>query len=345
MNMLNNWNINIAEFEFLQANYLYLLLLLPLFGWLLFRNEKRRKGDWKFTSSSQNQKKLGNNGIFYLRQGIILLKLLIIAFIILALAKPFRWNDSDSNSHDYKYGIDIIIALDVSLSMLATDFEPNRMEAAKEVATEFVDGRRGDRIGLVVYAGESYTACPMTLDYDVLKKQIEDVDGMYIEGGTAIGTGLGISVVNLRSDSLKSKVIILLTDGSNNSGDISPLKAAELAKTKNICVYTIGVGTNGVAPTPVVTPVGIRYENMPVEIDEVTLNEIADVTGGKYFRATDKKGLSEIYTEIDRLEKSKMADKYFQSEPPPTPAAFLNWIFLFLTFVIILEFSLFVSND
>jgi Ca-activated chloride channel family protein len=140
-------------------------------------------------------------------------------------------------------------------------------------------------------------------------------------------------------------VIILLTDGSNNAGDITPLQAAELAKTKNICVYTIGVGSNGVAPTPVVTPVGIRYENMPVEIDEVTLNEIADVTGGKYFRATDKKSLTAIYEEIDRLEKSKMADKYFQSEPPPTPGAFLNWIFVFITLIIVLEFSLFVTND
>ncbi|MBU3659876.1 MAG: VWA domain-containing protein [Flavobacteriales bacterium] len=344
-NMLNNWNINIYEFEFLQANYLYLLLTIPIFGWLLLKQEKKRTGDWKFTSSIQNQEKFKDNSISYIRQGIILLKLLIIAFAILALAKPFRWNDSDANSHDYKYGIDIVIALDVSLSMLATDFEPNRLEAAKEVANEFIDGRRGDRIGLVVYAGESYTACPMTLDYEILKKQIDEVDGMNIEGGTAIGTGLGTGVVNLRSDSLKSKVIILLTDGSNNAGDITPLQAAELAKTKNICVYTIGVGSNGVAPTPVVTPVGIRYENMPVEIDEVTLNEIADVTGGKYFRATDKKSLAAIYEEIDRLEKSKMADKYFQSEPPPTPAAFLNWIFVFITLVIVLEFSLFVTND
>jgi len=343
--MLNNWNINIFEFQFLQVKFLYLLLLVPFISWLLFKIEKNRKGDWKFTSNAINQSKFTDSKIPLIRQGILLLKIFIIVFSILALAKPFRWNDSDATSHSDKYGIDIIIALDVSLSMLATDFEPNRMEAAKDVAKKFIDGRRGDRIGLVVYAGESYTACPATIDYTILKKQIDEVDWQHLEGGTAIGTGLGTSVVNLRSDSLKSKVVILLTDGSNNSGEITPIQAAELAKTKNVCVYTIGVGSNGVAPTPVVTPVGIRYENMPVEIDEATLNEIADITGGKYFRATDKKSLESIYEEIDRLEKSKYADKYFQSEPPPTPAAFLNWIFVFFVLIVILEFSLFVTND
>lgn len=343
--MLNNWNINIFEFEFLQANYLYLLFLLPFIAWLLWKIEKNRKGDWKFTSSITNQQKLAETKIHWLRQVLIGLKLLIVALAIIALAKPFRWNDRDASTNDYKYGIDIVLALDVSLSMLATDFQPNRLEAAKEVAKEFIDGRRGDRIGLVVYAGEAYTACPATLDYEVLKTQIDQVDGMNIEGGTAIGTGLGTAVVHLRSDSLKSKVIILLTDGSNNAGDITPIQAAELAKTKNICVYTIGVGSNGMAPTPMVTPVGIRYENQLVEIDEATLNEIAEITGGQYFRATDKESLDEIYDEIERLEKRKMIDKYFQSEPPPTPGAFLNWIFAVLSIVIIVEFSLFIVND
>ncbi len=343
--MLNNWNINIAQFDFFQPQLLWLLLLVPFFGLYLWRQEKRRVGDWKFSSSVKVQRKFEFKPIVYVRQLLIVGKLALLSLLIIALAKPFRWNDKDAQTEDYKFGIDIVLSIDVSLSMLATDFKPNRLEAAKSVAKEFIDGRRGDRIGLVVYSGEAYTACPETLDYEVLKSQIDAVDGMSMEPGTAIGTGLGTAVVQLRSDSLKSKVIILLTDGVNNAGDITPIQAAELAKAKNICVYTIGVGSEGVAPTPFVTPVGVRYENQLVEIDEPTLIQIAKTTGGEYFRATDEKSLKSIYNQIEELEKRKMADKHYQSEPPATPGAFLNWAFLLLGIIILTEFGLFVNND
>lgn len=343
--MLNNWNINFWEYDFLQQSILYFLLALPLLAWWLYKQERKRTGDWKFSSTVSNQVKFFDRRVHLLRRVLLILKLAVVALFILAFAKPYRWDDRDASSNNNKYGIDIVLALDVSLSMLATDLQPNRLDAAKEVAKEFLDGRRGDKVGLVVYAGEAYTACPTTLDYDMLKDQIDAVDGWDLEGGTAIGVGLGTAVVQLRSDTLKSKVIILLTDGSNNTGDISPLQAATLAKKKNICVYTIGVGSNGIAPTPVVTPVGVRYENMPVEIDENTLMEIADETGGKYFRATDNKSLQEIYKEIDRLEKRKIADKYFQSEPPATPAGFLNWALLLTLLVAVFEWGIFMNNE
>lgn len=343
--MLNNWNINLIQFDFFQPNWLWLLLLIPFIGWYLFRLETKRSGDWKFSSSFQVQRKFEFKPIVYVRQLLILAKLAVLALFIVALAKPFRWNDKDAQTQDYKFGIDIVLALDVSLSMLASDFKPNRLEAAKAVAKDFIDGRQGDRIGLVVYSGEAYTACPATLDYEVLKQQIDQVDGMNMEPGTAIGTGLGTAVVHLRSDSLKSKVIILLTDGVNNAGDITPIQAAQLAQAKNICVYTIGVGSKGVAPTPVVTPIGIRYENQPVEIDEQTLVQVAQATGGQYFRATDEKSLRAIYDEIETLEKRKMIDKHYQSEPPATPMSFMNWAFLILGMVVLIEFGLFVNND
>ena len=343
--MLNNWNINITQFDFFQPEWLWMLLIIPIIGWFLWQKEKKRIGDWKFSGTTNVQRKFEFKPIVYVRQLLILGKLAALTLIIIALAKPFRWNDKDAQVDDYKYGIDIVLAIDVSLSMLATDFNPNRLEAAKEVAKEFIDGRRGDRIGLVVYSGEAYTACPATLDYDVLKSQIDAADGIDMEPGTAIGTGLGTAVVQLRSDSLKSKVIILLTDGINNAGDITPLQAAELAKTKNICVYTIGVGSQGVAPTPIVTPLGVRYENQPVEIDETTLLQVADKTGGQYFRATDEKSLKSIYNKIEDLEKRKMVDKHYQSEPPATPASFLNWGLLILSIIILIEFGLFVNND
>jgi len=343
--MLNNWNINLTQFDFFQPEWLWLLLLVPFFGWYLWRQENNRKGDWKFSSSAQIQRKFEFKPIVYVRQLLILGKLIVFSLLIIAMAKPFRWNDKDAQTEDYKFGIDIVLAIDVSLSMLATDFKPNRLEAAKEVAKEFIDGRRGDRIGLVVYSGEAYTACPATLDYEVLKNQIDETDGMNLEPGTAIGTGLGTAVVHLRSDSLKSKVIILLTDGVNNAGDITPQQAAELAKSKNICVYTIGVGSEGIAPTPIVTPMGVRFENQPVEIDEQTLVQVAETTGGQYFRATDEKSLRAIYEEIEALEKRKMVDNHYQSEPPATPASFLNWAFLILAIVLVVEFGFFVSNE
>ncbi len=331
--MLNNWNIQFWEYDFQSANWLWLLLLIPIIWLLLFRAEKRKIGELKFSGSSISQKTLKSNWIFNVRIALITCNTIIFGLFVLALAKPYHWTSPEAIEQKYKNGIDIILAMDVSVSMLAMDFEPNRLEASKRVAMEFIAGRKGDRIGLVAYAGEAYTACPATLDYSILRKQIEEIGPQNIEGGTAIGTGLGTAVTRLRNDSLPSKVIILLTDGSNNSGDIDPITAAELARAKNIRVYTIGVGSNGEAPTPVITPFGVRYENMPVEIDEITLMKIAEITNGKYFRATDEKNLKAIYREIEKLEKRRILDQHYKLEPPATPMAFLNLalVLLFLS--------------
>ena len=331
--MLNNWNIQFWEYDFQSANWLWLLLLIPIIWLLLFRAEKRKIGELKFSGSSISQKTLKSNWIFNVRIALITCNTIIFGLFVLALAKPYHWTSPEAIEQKYKNGIDIILAMDVSVSMLAMDFEPNRLEASKRVAMEFIAGRKGDRIGLVAYAGEAYTACPATLDYSILRKQIEEIGPQNIEGGTAIGTGLGTAVTRLRNDSLPSKVIILLTDGSNNSGDIDPITAAELARAKNIRVYTIGVGSNGEAPTPVITPFGVRYENMPVEIDEITLMKIAEIANGKYFRATDEKNLKAIYREIEKLEKRRILDQHYKLEPPATPMAFLNLalVLLFLS--------------
>jgi len=251
----------------------------------------------------------------------------------------------EDHHKEYKDGIDIIITLDVSGSMLAQDFKPNRLEASKKVAKEFIDGRKGDRIGLVAYAGEAFTACPPTLDYTILKKQIDAISGDYIIGGTAIGVGLGTAVTRLRSDTLASKVIILLTDGVDGGSEITPMMAAELARSKNIRVYTIGVGSTGQASTMVQSPFGPIFQSADVEIDEVTLKKIADRTGGQYFRATDEKSLKKIYEEIEKLEKRKMEDEHFKSEPPPNPIAFLNWAFALSLLTWALNYSLFKQNE
>ncbi len=343
--MFNDWNIRFWEYEFLSPVFLWLLLLAPVLYYLLWKKERNSFGDFKFTGNTSEQINLMNPWISRLRYTLLVFKVLIYSLLIFALAKPYHYNSSETSQEEFKNGIDIILAMDVSVSMLAMDFQPNRLEASKRVAKEFVDGRRGDRIGLVVYAGEAYTACPATLDYDVLKKQIDQISGEQIEGGTAIGTGLGTAVTRLRNDSLPSKVVILLTDGSNNAGEIDPLTAAELARAKNVRVYTIGVGSNGKAPTPVITPFGIRYENLPVEIDEITLMKIADVAQGKYFRATDEQSLKEIYKEIEQLEKRKMLDKRFQSDPPATPMAFLNWSFVMIVLTLFINLLLFGKND
>lgn len=343
--MLNNWNIRFWEYEFYAPHWLWLMCIVPIVILVVYAYEKRRKGDLKFSRQSEDQRSIGSRWISRVRELILILYGLVAILLIFALAKPFNWSDYDDFDKNYKEGIDIILAMDVSLSMLARDFEPNRLEAAKKVAKEFIDGRKGDRIGLVVYAGEAYTACPATLDYDVLKKQIDAINGDRIEGGTAIGTGLGTAVTRLRSDSLASKVIILLTDGSNNAGEISPETAAELARAKNIRVYTIGMGSNGQAQMPTVGPFGVQYSTMQVEIDEVTLTKIASITGGQYFRATDEESLKSIYKEIEKLEKRKMEDQQFKSEPPSMPEGFLNWAFLLLIVTWSANYILFKFNE
>lgn len=342
--MLNNWNIRIWEYEFLSPHWLWLLLGVPFFLWYIFYLDRKKTGDFKFSRLEKDQQNLGSNSIKYLRYLVLTAYGMVLALLIFALAKPFNWAGYEDYDEDYKNGIDIVIALDISASMLARDFTPNRLEAAKKVAKEFIDGRRGDRIGLVVYEGEAYTACPATLDYGILKTQIDQLQSGMLEPGTAIGTGLGTAVTRLRNDSLPSKVIILLTDGINMQGEISPQTAAELARAKNIRVYTIGVGSLGTAPSPVFTPFGVRYENMPVEIDEATLLKIADITGGKYFRATDEASLRSIYNEIDLLEKRKIKNIDYKSEPPAWPMPFLNWAMVLMLTAWCVQLFYFKSN-
>ncbi len=238
-----------------------------------------------------------------LRHLPFILRLIALALIIIALARP---QSTSKGQNVYSEGIDIVLALDISGSMLAEDFQPNRIEAAKNVAQDFISGRTTDRIGLVIFSGESFTQCPLTVDYEVLKTLIKPLKSGMIEDGTAIGLGLANGVNRLRESKAKSKVIILLTDGVNNRGEIDPITAAEIAKSFGIRVYTVGVGTIGEAPYPVQTPFGIRYQMVPVEIDEKVLKQVADLTDGKYFRATDNKKLRAIYQEIDQLEKTRI---------------------------------------
>lgn len=238
-----------------------------------------------------------------LRHLPFMFRLLAMSCIIMALARPQTKNDLQQTNGE---GVDIVLCIDVSGSMTAQDFQPNRLEAAKAVAADFVSRRTADRIGVVIFAGESFTQCPITTDHNVLLAAIDNIHNGLLEDGTAIGSGLGTSVDRLRTSKSKSKIIILLTDGENNGGLIDPKTAKEIAKTFGIKVYTIGVGTEGYAQQPVNTALGVQIQTTKVTIDEKLLQEIAAETGGRYFRAKDNDGLSKIYTEIDNLEKSKV---------------------------------------
>jgi len=238
-----------------------------------------------------------------LRHLPFILRILAIALFIVALARPQTFS---SGENIYTEGIDIAMVLDISGSMQAEDFKPNRMEAAKEVIDKFIAGRTSDRIGLVIFAREAFTQCPLTVDYPVLRNLLKEIKSGMIEDGTAIGNAIADGVNRLKDSEAKSKIIILLTDGVNNAGEVDPVSAAEIAKTFGIRIYTIGVGTRGDAPFPVQTPFGIRYQMAPVEIDEAVLQKIADITDGHYFRATDNGTLEEIYNKIDKLEKTRV---------------------------------------
>jgi Ca-activated chloride channel family protein len=233
----------------------------------------------------------------------IILRALAIGLLIVALARPQSYSSGQNVTTE---GIDIVMALDISGSMISEDLKPNRVEAAKKVIDNFIDGRPNDRIGLVIFASVAFTQCPLTIDHNVLKNLLKKVEPGMLPDGTAIGNGLADAVNRLKDSKAKSKVIILLTDGVNNTGEIDPLTAAEIAKTFGVRVYTIGVGTEGNAPYPVQTPFGIRYQMMPDQIDEGLLKQIANITGGQYFRATDNRTLRNIYDKIDQLEKSKI---------------------------------------
>jgi len=231
------------------------------------------------------------------------LRLAALGLFIVALARPQSVSSKENMSTE---GIDIVLLLDISGSMLAEDFTPNRMQAAKQVADEFIDGRTNDRIGLVIFSAESFTQCPLTTDYPVLKSLLKEVKNGMIADGTAIGLALANGVNRLKDSKAKSRVMILLTDGVNNRGEIDPITAAKIAATFGIRVYTVGVGAQGEAPYPVETPFGIQRRLIPVDLDEKTLSTVADMTGGKYYRATDNRKLKAIYKEIDQLERSRI---------------------------------------
>jgi Ca-activated chloride channel family protein len=247
----------------------------------------------------------------YLRHIPFVLRIAVIALVIIVLARPQSTDSWESSS---KEGIDIMMVIDVSTSMLAEDLKPNRLEAAKDVAASFINGRPNDNIGLVVFSGESFTQCPLTTDHTVLLNLFKDIRSRMISDGTAIGLGLANAISRIKDSQAISKVIILLTDGSNNMGEIAPVTAAEIAKAFGIRVYTIGVGKKGMAPYPFQTAFGIQYQNIPVEIDENTLNQIATTTGGQYFRAQDNASLKSIYAEIDQMEKTKISVQEFSKK-------------------------------
>jgi len=293
--------------EFLNKAFFWLFLLLPLA--ILWYVLKRKRQTAELKISSIKGFKVESSFLPKLRPLLFVLRLLALAFLITALARP-RTSDETTKTKTTK-GIDIVMAIDVSASMLAKDLLPNRLEALKKVASEFIKGRPNDRIGLVEYAGESYTKTPITSDKSIVLRSLRDIKyNTIIEGGTAIGMGLATSVNRLKDSKAKSKIIILLTDGVNNSGFIDPTIASELALEYGIKVYTIGLGTNGMALSPYsILPNGsFQYRRVQVEIDEDLLNEIADVTGGKYFRATNNKKLKEIYNEINKLEKTEIEE-------------------------------------
>ncbi len=292
---------------FANIEYLFLLLLLiPYIVWYILK-QRRSEASLQISDArvyAHTPKSYKN----YLIHAPFVLRILALVFIIVVLARP---QTTDSTRSSEIEGIDIMLAVDVSTSMLAEDLKPNRLEAAKEVAAEFINGRPNDNIGLTLFEGESFTQCPLTVDHAVLLNLFQSIRCGMIENGTAIGMGIANAVTRLKDSKAKSKVVIMLTDGSNNRGDISPLTAAEIAKSFGIRVYTIGVGTNGVAPYPV--PVGgtVQYINTPVEIDEKTLTQIAGITGGNYYRATSNSKLKEVYGEIDKLEKTKLNVKEY----------------------------------
>jgi Ca-activated chloride channel family protein len=297
--------------EFANKEYLFLLLLMiPYLIWYLMY---RKKSEPTMRMSDTRAYRYAPRSWRVMLMPLqLLLRLAVFVLLILVLARPQTQNSWKNETME---GIDIMLAMDVSTSMLAEDLKPNRIEAAKQVAADFIIGRPNDNIGLTIFAGEAFTQCPMTTDHasllNLLHNVRTDIAQRLIEDGTAIGMGLANAVSRLKDSKAKSKVVILLTDGSNNRGDLSPMTAAEIAKSFGIRVYTIGVGTNKVAPYPMPVAGGVQYINIPVEIDTKMLQDIASATEGDFYRATNNKELQQIYKEIDKLEKSKLNVKKF----------------------------------
>jgi Ca-activated chloride channel family protein len=325
--------------DFANKGFLWLFLALGFLIFWHFYSHNWYTGSLRVSSSSKF-KNLPKSSYGAFKQLLFFLRILSLSALILAIARPqtsYSWQNISEE------GIDIVLALDISGSMLAEDLKPNRLEASKNVAIDFILERPNDRIGLVVYSGESFTQCPITTDHAVLVNLFKDIRNGMIEDGTAIGMGLSNAVNRLKDSEAKSKVIILLTDGFNTTGVIPPLTAAEIAKAFNIRVYTIGVGTNGEAPYPAKDIFGrTQYQYVPVKIDEKTMKEIADITGGNYFRATNNQKLKLIYEEIDELEKSKtQVTEYRKKNEVFWPLAIFCAIGLAIEFI--LKFTFFRS--
>lgn len=297
--------------QWANPEYFYLLLVIPLLiAWYWFRQRKSNP-DLRF-SGLKAFENMPRSAKTWLVHSLFVIRLLAIALLIVALARP---QVVSSRQNIEIEGIDIVIALDVSSSMLARDFEPDRLEAAKQVADDFIKRRPNDRVGLVIFSGEAFTQVPLTTDHAMISNMFKEIKSGMIEDGTAIGDGLATAVSRLKDSQAISKVIILLTDGVNNAGSVDPRSAAEIAKMFGIRVYTIGIGSRGTAPYPVQDQFGrTRIQQMEVQIDEDLLKDIASTTGGKYFRATDNQKLKEIYNEIDKLEKSKIDVQEFKKK-------------------------------
>ncbi len=319
-------------------NLLYLeFLLIPVLALYIWREIKGSVPAIRLSTSAPWGGK-GGQSKKYLRHLSFLFRFIAFAALIAAIARPRSSQDFEKVNTE---GIDIVFALDISTSMLARDFKPDRISAAKDIAIEFIAQRPNDRMGVVVFAGESFTQCPLTTDRATLINLMKEIETGLIEDGTAIGNGLATAVGRLKDSQAKSRVIILLTDGVNNRGEIAPLMAAEIAKTYGVRVYTIGVGAMGMAPYPVMTPFGVDVQQIQVEIDEPLLQQIANDTGGKYFRATDNTKLLEIYGEINKMEKSRTDVDSF----PIYKELFMNFALIAL-FALVFEviFRLFVSR-
>ena len=328
-----NFTHYINDISFADKQFFWLFLLIPVFIFWYLLKLKKQEAELTFSSLQH----LGDIRTSYkaaLRHLVFVLRLGVISLLILVLARP----QSRSSWKDVKTeGIDIVLSIDVSYSMLAKDFKPNRLEAAKEVAKEFIDSRPNDRVGLVIFGGEAFTQCPLTTDHAVIKNLFDAIEAGSVGQGTAIGLGLADAITRVKESKAKSKVVILLSDGVNNVGEITPVTAGEIAKTFGVRVYTIGVGTRGKALTPVgIYPNGqMSYDYVDVDLDENTMQHIADETGGKYFRATDNESLRTVYNEIDKLEKSIISEKSFSNKSEHfLPFALAALILLLLEFII-----------
>ena len=331
----------ILKMEFLNIEFLWLLVVIPLLALWYSYTGKYKSNTLNFSNSVAFSE--SKSFIVWIEPILRIFRMIALTLLIIALARPQVIDISTRVKNNR--GIDIIMAIDVSASMLAKDLRPNRLEALKDVASNFIKNRTTDRIGLVEYAGESYTRTPITSDKSIILRSLKEIEyNTIIEGGTAIGMGLATSVNRIKDSKAISKVVILLTDGVNNTGFIDPLTAAELANEFGIKIYTIGLGTNGMA----LSPIGIdskgkfNYANVKVEIDEKLLNEIADMTGGKYFRATNNNKLKEIYDDIDKLEKSDIEEfKYYNVQEKYR--LFLLPALMLIGLEMILKFTLFRS--